>query len=248
MTFGNRVFTQVDRPSAELVARLAEIPTPDLADSMKRAGVVSGGIQAIYRPMRRVAGSAVTINLLDGSFFNMLKIGMEMTRPGDMLVIAGRANINYALLGGNVCKGLKHRGVVGCVVDGAVRDVAQIRDLDFPVHARGLAINAGPTVGPGEVNVPVAFGHCVVFPGDIVVADEEGIVVVPPRYAEEILERVAKLQAMFDSIQPALERGEVTNIASIRQTLVESGCAFIDAPYSLEANHNGQAAKESMIE
>lgn len=231
MTLGFRVFTEVDRPAPDLVQRFADIPTPDLADSMQRAGVVSGDIQPLYRPMRRVAGPAVTINLSDGSFYNMLKIGMEMTQAGDILVIAGRGNTNYAMLGGNVSKGLKKRGLAGCVVDGAVRDIVQIRELDFPVHARALAINAGPTAGPGEVNVPVAFGNCVIFPGDIVVADEEGIVVVPPAHADTILEKVNNLQEFFASIQPALERGEVTNIENIRAEVADSGCEFINAPY-----------------
>ena len=206
---------------------------------MQRSGVVSGEIRPIYQPMPRITGPAVTVALHDGSFFHVLKIGMEMTRAGDVLVIAGRGNTHYAMLGGNVCTGLMHRGVAGAIVDGAVRDVEQTQKAGFAVHARGLAINAGPMEGPGEVNVPVAFGGTVIFPGDIIVADMEGIVAVPPAHAAAVLERVDALQAGFARLQPALERGEITNIAAIREKLVAAGCAIIPGRYSPEADRAG---------
>jgi len=231
MALGFRVFTEIDRAPSGLIRRFLETATPDLADVMQRTGVVSGAVRPVYQPIPRIAGPAITVSLADGSFFNMLKIGMEMTRPGDVLVVAGRGNINYALLGGNVSKGLKHRGVAGAIVDGAVRDAKQIQAAQFPVHARGLAINAGPKEGPGEVNVPVAFGNCVIFPGDIIVADEEGIVAVPPAHAEAVLQGVKDLLTAFDRIQPLLERGEVTGIADIRRQLEASGCEFLHSKF-----------------
>lgn len=231
MPLGFRVFTEIERASPDLISRFLETATPDLADVMQRAGVVSGAVRPVYQPVPRIAGPAVTVSLADGSFFNMLKIGMEMTQAGDVLVLAGRGIMNYALLGGNVSKGLKHRGVAGAIVDGAVRDAKQIQAAQFPVHARGLAINAGPKEGPGEVNVPVAFGNCVIFPGDIIVADEEGIVAVPTAHAEMVLQGVVDLLAAFERIQPLLERGEVTGIAAIRQQLEASGCEFLHSKF-----------------
>lgn len=226
MALGYRIYSQIDRPSRDLVARFAELPTPDLADAMQRSNAVDD-IRPIYRPMPRFVGPAVTVSVPDGSF-PIVKMGMEMTHAGDVLVIAARGNTHSALLGGNVSKGLKARGVAGAVIDGAARDASDVQSVGFPVHARGLTTNAGPQSGPGEVNVPVAVGHCVVFPGDIVVADEDGIVVVPPAHAEAVLERVAQLQEAFARAQPALERGEVTNIVAIRESLQNSGCELID--------------------
>lgn len=231
MALGYRVFTEIDRPPSDLLAKFADIAAPDVADSMQRTGVVDGNIQPIYKPMPRFVGPAVTVAVPEGSF-NVIKIGMEMTQAGDVLVIAARGNTHYALLGGNVCKGLKRRGLAGCLIDGGVRDVSEIRDVGFPMHARGLATNAGPKAGPGEVNVPVAFGHCVIFPGDIILADEEGIVAIPPAHAEEVLDRVEKLQASHAKIQPVLERGEITNIAAIRQELADTGCEFVSGRWS----------------
>jgi len=231
MALGYRVFSQIERPADELLARFAEMATPDLADAMQMAGVVDAEIKPIYRPIGRFVGPAVTVSAPTGSF-SVIKMGMEMTQPGDVLVISSRGNRHYALLGGNVCKGLKHRGLAGVVVDGAMRDVEEIQAVDLPVHARGLAINAGPKSGPGEVNVPLAVGHCVVFPGDIIVADEEGIVVVPPVHAEAVLRSAEQFMAWHADIQPVLERGEVTNIAAIRQELVDTGCEFLDTQFT----------------
>jgi regulator of RNase E activity RraA len=231
MALGYRVFSEIERPAKEVLARFAGLPTPDLADVMQKAGVVDGVITPIYQPMAPFVGPAVTVSVPTGSF-SVVKIGMEMTRPGDVLVIAARGNPHYALLGGNVCKGLKHRGLAGMIVDGAMRDAEEIQAVDFPVHARALAINAGPKTGPGEVNVPIAFGHCVVFPGDIVVADDEGIAIVPPAHTEEVLRAMEELKGWHASVQPVLERGEVTNIAAIRQALVDDGCEFINAGWA----------------
>jgi 4-hydroxy-4-methyl-2-oxoglutarate aldolase len=244
MAYGYRVFTQINRPPAPLVARLAEIitpsatdimgkaGTPDLADVMQNAGVVDRAIRPIYQPMPCFAGPAVTVSVPTNSFI-VSKIAMDLTQPGDVLVMTSRGNTDYALLGGNICKGLKQRGLAGLIVDGAVRDAEQMQEIGLPVHARGLAtgFNFGPKA-QGEVNVPVAFGHCVIFPGDIIVADEQGIVVVPPAHAEEILSRVVDLIESHARIQPVLERGEVTNIVAIRKELQDTGCEFLDLPFT----------------
>jgi len=246
MALGYRVFTQIERPPRELVARFVEIitpdtpdladvmrkaGTPDLADVMQNSGVVDANIRPIYRSMSRFAGPAVTVSVPTSSFI-VDKMAMEMTQAGDVLVIAARGNTHYALLGGNICKGLKRRGLAGVIIDGAVRDVEQIQAADLPVYACGLAINFnyGPK-GQGEVNVPVAFGHCVIFPGDIIVADEQGIVVVPPTHAEEVLRRVAELHESHARVQPILERGEIVNIAAIHKELEDTGCEFISTPW-----------------
>jgi len=230
MALGYRVFTEVERPPRELVAQFAAIETPDLVDCMNGTGMVDRHIRPIYQPMPRFVGPAVTVALPTGSF-TMKKMALEMTQPGDVLVLAGRGVTHHALIGGNIVYGLKQRGLAGLIADGAVRDVQQMQDDGFPVHAYGLAINTGPKSGPGEVNVPVAFGHCVIFPGDIVVADEDGIAVVPSGQAEAVLSRVAELQKVHAGYMPVLERGEITNIAAIRQGLEDSGCEFIQAPW-----------------
>ena len=113
MALGYRVFTEIERPPQTLLNRLGNIPTPDLADAMNRTGVVSAGIRPVYQPMPPICGPGVTVGLADGSCLNVLKMGIEMAQAGDVLVIAARGNTQHALLGGNLCVGLKSRGLPG---------------------------------------------------------------------------------------------------------------------------------------
>jgi regulator of RNase E activity RraA len=194
---------------------------------MNMAGTMDPRIYPVYQPMKKVVGPAVTVSIPSGSF-SMIKAGMQQTRAGDVLVINAYGNLNLGLVGGNVCRGLVSRGLAGLIVDGAVRDVSEIRKDGLPVYARGTATpGTGVMSDPGEVNVPIACGQVVVNPGDIIVADEDGIVVVPPAAAEEVLAGVADLEAKHAAVQDALLRGEVTNIDNIERMLREQGCEFV---------------------
>ena len=225
MTVGFRVNTSVTRPDAKLLQRFAAPHSADLCDVMNKAGAVDCAIRAVYAPMKKVVGPAVTVSAPTGAL-NIVKEAMQQTRPGDVLVVNARGNPTYALVGGNVCRGLAKRGLAALIIDGAVRDVSEIQEDGLAVYARGLATLSGPLDGPGEVNVPVACGHVVVNPGDIIVADADGVVVIPPADAEAVLAAVAALEASHAALQPVLLRGEVTNIAAIEQKLRDQGCEF----------------------
>lgn len=226
MPLGFRVYTQIVRPDHELVARFLPLHSADISDALNRSRTMDKGIQPLYRPIRKFVGTAVTVSVPTGAF-NVVKAGMQQTQAGDVLVINAYENLYGALLGGNVCRGLKARGLAGIIADGAIRDASEIQEDGLPVHARMVTTAMGPIDGPGEVNIPIACGHVVVNPGDIIVADEDGIVVVPPVEAEQVLEQVAKLEASHAAVQPTLLRGEITNIANIEKKLREAGCEFI---------------------
>lgn len=227
MPVGFRVYTHVQRPDAALLEYFLTLRTADISDAMNRAGTMDNGIQPAYPTEKRVIGSAVTVSVPTGAF-NVIKAGMQQARVGDVLVINARGSLNGALIGGNVCRGLLHRGLAGVVMDGAVRDVSEIREDGLPVYARGISAMMGPIEGPGEVNVPIACGHVVVRPGDIIVADSDGIVVVPPEEAEKIAEETQNLLKRHAAVQGVLLRGEVTNIANIEKALRDQGCEFVD--------------------
>ncbi len=228
MPVGFRVYATALRAEPTLLAKFAGLRTPDISDAMNRAGTMDNGIQAAYRPMGRVIGSAVTVSVPTGAF-NVIKAAMQQTRRGDVLVINARGSLRGALIGGNVCRGLLHRGLAGVVMDGAVRDVTEIQEDGLPVFARGVSAMMGPIDGPGEVNVPIACGHVVVHPGDIIVADLDGIVAVRAADAAQIAEETQKLLGHYAGVQDVLRRGDVTNIANIERGLREQGCEFISA-------------------
>lgn len=228
MPVGFRVYRRDRRPPAELLQRFMKLHSADISDAMNRGGTMDKGIRPVFLPVKKIVGTAVTVSVPTGAF-NIVKIGLEQARAGDVLVINARAAVNGALVGGNVCRGIVHRGLVGLIADGAVRDASEIREEGLPTFARGITTVMGPIEGPGEVNVPIACGGVVVNPGDIIVADEDGIVVVPEKDAEEVLAETAKLEVSHEAVQPVLLRGEVTNIAKIEKGLRDLGCEFIDA-------------------
>jgi 4-hydroxy-4-methyl-2-oxoglutarate aldolase len=231
MPVGFEIYREIPRPPAELIEAFRGIPTTDLVDVMHKRGSVDPAIRPIYRPMPNVVGPAVTISVPD-SAFSIVKAGLEMTRAGDVVVVNARGSLDFALVGGNVCRGLKARGIAAFLADGSIRDVNEIREDGLPVFARGVALHIGPVPGAGEINVPIAFGGVVVNPGDIIVADEDGIAVVPPHLAEEVLAAAHALHEAHQAAQPVLLRGEVTGIAAILDQITKSGAAIHDGTHA----------------
>jgi regulator of RNase E activity RraA len=170
-----------------------------------------------------IAGRAVTVSIPAGGI-NVVKLGIEQAQAGDVIVVSAQGDTTYAMIGGNIALGMQARGIVGFVIDGAVRDVSELRELAFPTFARGTATAAADLGGPrGEVNVPIACGGVVVNPGDIVVADEDGIVVVPPAIAADVAAGVGELNAKHAQAREILRRGEVTSIEQITRDYVALG-------------------------
>ena len=227
MPIGFRVYTRINRPDPKLVERFIALHSADLSDVVNRSRTMDKGIRPLYLPVKKFVGPAVTVSVPTGAF-NAVKEAMQQTQPGDVLVINAYGNLHGALLGGNVCRGLVARGLAGMVADGAIRDANKIQEDGLPVHARAITTVMGSIEGPGEVNVPIACGQVVINPGDIIIADTDGIVVVPPAEAEEVLAGTAKLEASHAAVQEILLRGQISNIANIEKKLREMGCEFID--------------------
>ncbi|HET7265689.1 MAG TPA: RraA family protein [bacterium] len=222
---GFRGFRTIRRPSPDVIRRLAQFAPPDLSDVMHASHTVHPSIHPIYPLRRRIAGPAVTVAVPRGGF-NVIKFGMQQTQPGDVMVVNAWGIDAYAVWGGNVSKGMRRRGVAGVIIDGAARDPDEAEAVDFPVFARHQATATPPLDGPGEVNVPVACGGVVVHPGDIVVADANGIAVIPAAAAEWVLGQVQDLKQRHARVQPVLERGEVTAIDGIIEGLRKQGFAI----------------------
>lgn len=237
MTLGFNVYRSIPRPDEEILKQFLDIPTADLADvTNKRAGV-DPAIRPIWGPIPKVVGPAITVSVPDGAF-EVVKIALEMSQPGDVVVINAFGDTKHALLGGNVCRGLKARGLAGLIADGAVRDMTEIQGDGFPVFARGLALFMGPIVGRGEVNVPIACGSVVVNPGDIIVADDDGIIVIPPHEAADVLAAAKELHERHQSVQSVLLSGKVTSIDSILERAEGLGARFYDGTYQ-DRGHRG---------
>ena len=172
----------------DVLAALREIPVAALSDNMHR-NIGSTGLHPYHRPVARtMAGTAVTARSRGGDNLTYLR-ALEFCRPGDVLVIDAGGDLNNAVVGGILSFYAAHIGVVGVVIDGAIRDVAEVRAREFPVYARGVTHRGPYKDGPGEINVPVSVGGMVVNPGDIVVGDQDGLMAFAPDEAALLIEK-----------------------------------------------------------
>jgi regulator of RNase E activity RraA len=195
-----RVVSAWARPDAELVAQFAKFPVANLGDAIGRLGIPDAGIAPIW-PGARFVGAALPILTVSGDNAAIIE-ALNHIRPGDVVVVNGFGHLGRALIGDNLAQRFAALGAVGAVVDGCVRDRDIIANLGFPVFARGLT-PAGPFKnGPGVIGDPVAIGGIVCNPGDIVAADSDGIIVIPPSRANEVLhaaEAVAQREITLDN-------------------------------------------------
>jgi len=172
----------------KILAALRELPVAALSDNMHR-NIGTTGLQPYHLPVAAtMAGTAVTARSRGGDNLTYLR-ALEFCRPGDVLVIDAGGILNNAVVGGILSFYAAHIGVVGVVVDGAIRDVAEIRAREFPVYARGVTHRGPYKDGPGEINVPVSVGGMVVNPGDIVVGDQDGLMAFAPDEAELLIQQ-----------------------------------------------------------
>jgi regulator of RNase E activity RraA len=189
---GFRIVTGLPRPSAELVEAFRGRAAANVADAMGRFHFMDPGI--VSRTGLPLCGVAVTVNARPGDNL-MVHKALSVASPGDVMVVTTNGNTTTAVFGelmGTTAVGAKLGGIV---VDGAIRDVQGLAALGFPAFSRSVSPGACDKDGPGEINVPIACGGTVVMPGDIVVGDEDGVVVVPREDAEEVLARVKTLEA-----------------------------------------------------
>jgi 4-hydroxy-4-methyl-2-oxoglutarate aldolase len=163
----------------------AQISPCNYADVMTRDRVMDPGIRPLWSPIPRIVGPAYPVACPAGDNL-MLHVALHRAPPGSVIVCAA-GDSNWAMAGGNVCAYAQQRGLAGFVIDGCIRDLAETRKIQFPVFGRGLIPIPGVRKTAGLINVPVVCGGVTVAPGDIVIADEEGIVVVPVAQAEKLL-------------------------------------------------------------
>ena len=171
-------------------AAFATISPCTFAEVVTRDRVMDPALRPLWEPMPRVAGPAYPVACPAGDNL-MLHVAIHRAPAGSVIVCAG-GDSNWAMAGGNVCAYAQQRGIAGFVVDGVIRDLAETRKNRFPVFGRGVIPIPGVRKTAGLINVSVVCGGVTVAPGDVVIADEEGIVVLPKAQAADLL---AKAQA-----------------------------------------------------
>lgn len=190
----------------KLVARFARVATAAISDAQASFGAISGAIRTVV-PGARVAGPACTVQCYPGSIITVHRALVE-ARPGEVLVVDGGGDPHGALLGELMAQECMARGIAGAIIDGAVRDVAGIRRLGFPVWAAWRTPRVATNRRVGRVNVPVACGGVPVHPGDWVVGDDDGVVVIPHERVEEVLAAAEAVEEKEAGISRRIDAGE----------------------------------------
>jgi len=188
------VIRDIERVDAATIAEAAKYPSSILADVAGRRGALSGRI-APLAPSMRFAGPAITVEVRPGDNL-MIHAAMAIAKPGDVLVIDGKGDLSSALMGEIMSQQCVALGVVGVVIDGAVRDSEAIRELGLPMYAAGLNPNGPTKFIPGRLNHPISIGGVSVNPGDLVVGDADGVTVIEHDKAAGILPLAAEKVAM----------------------------------------------------
>ena len=210
-----------ERVSVETVRKAAQFPAAILADVGGRRGTMSGRISALS-PSMKVAGPASTVELRPGDNL-MLHTAMALAKPGDVIVVDGKGDRTCALTGAIMVAQAKAMGIAGFIIDAAVRDVEEIREMCFPVFSVGSNPNGTTKLVPGRVNWPVSVGGVAVSPGDLVVGDADGVVVIEREKAEALLELAEKKVANEVKRMEGIRQGTQLRPAWLEDALRAAG-------------------------
>lgn len=203
-------------PAATGADGFRSVPTTTLADLLGRAQVMDIGIRPLW-PSQRIAGPAFTVRCPSGD--NLMLHAAIHRAPAGSVIVVEAGDVDYAVAGGNVCAVAQRRGIAGFVVDGVIRDLGEVRALGFPVFARGVIPVPGAKAAVLPLNGPVRCGGVTVGPGDIVVADEEGVAVAPYARSEQVLcDARAKLAQEASESLDGWEQEHRTRIDAILAT------------------------------
>jgi 4-hydroxy-4-methyl-2-oxoglutarate aldolase len=172
---------------------MADLSPTTLAEIVGAQQAMDIGIRPLWTPVPRIAGPAFTVRCPPGDHL-MLHAAIYQAAPGSVIVVES-GDLAHALAGGNVCAVAQRNGIAGFVLDGVIRDIAEVREMNFPVFARGIIPVPGGKSAVLPLNVPIRCGGVPVQAGDLVVADEDGIVVVPAARQDEVLAGAAAKQA-----------------------------------------------------
>ncbi|MEX2468437.1 MAG: RraA family protein [Pseudohongiellaceae bacterium] len=206
---GFRIRLDIERPPQELVEQFRQFDTPDISDMLNRMYAMNNGIYDIS-DAGSICGPACTVKVFPGDNLMVHKV-LDVAKPGDVVVVDAGGSKSNAVLGDLICTKAKHRGIAAFVIDGLVRDLPDITADGFPVFACGETPIGPLHRGPGEINFPVSCGGVVVNPGDIIVGDKAGIVVIRKEFAQETLQRLNEQKLTLDPYVASVKKGDFSN-------------------------------------
>ena len=222
-----RIVRNIQRADAAAIKTLGEHGVATVHEAQGRTGLMRPYMRPIY-PAARAAGSAVTVLCAPGDNL-MIHAAIEVCRPGDILVVSTTSESTDGMFGELLAVSARAHGVVGLIIDAGVRDVADLTKMEFPVWSKAVSAQGTVKATPGSVNVPIVAAGALVNPGDVIVADVDGVVIVPRERAPEVVRLGEERLVKEEKSRQRLRNGELgLDFYGLRAKLTELGVRWID--------------------
>jgi 4-hydroxy-4-methyl-2-oxoglutarate aldolase len=227
----HKIIRRIPRTDAELVRVLGVSGVATVHEAQGRTGLLRPYMRPIY-PAARVAGTAVTISIAPGDNL-MIHASIEVCKPGDVLVVAPTSECTDGYFGELLGVSCQAHGIAGLIIDAGVRDTAELTAMNFPVWAKAVSSQGTVKNVPGDVNIPVVCAGALVNPGDVIIGDADGVVVVARERAAEVVKASQERIAKEEKSRERLRKGELgLDFYGLRAKLAELGVEFVEGAES----------------